>query len=200
MSIQYQQRIVKPSSAKRAAAGVVSMLSGWRRGLLSMVLLIAVCGAWLHAEQPVSKDQAALRLQGLAWMTGEWTASRGEDVLEERWSAPIGDSMVGTFRWIKAGGKVWMFELMTITAKGDDVIFRLRHFSDEMVPWEGVEKEPALTYKLIKQTSEESVFENPNRDSPRRFIFRKGDDSLTVVLEGYKDGKPTTGSFPFSRG
>ena len=209
MTSHRAQSIVKPISTLGNAAGVVAASTRWRRVALAVVLLVVFGGALLRAEESASKgavskespprESCIARLQNLAWMAGEWKSAQGEDILEERWSAPIGNSIIGTFRWIKPGGKVWMFELMTFTAEGDDVIFRLRHFSAAMVPWEAQEKEAALTYKLIKQTPDESVFENPDRDSPRRFVFRKGKNSLTIVLEGYKDGKPTTGEFSFTR-
>ena len=109
-----------------------------------VVLLVIIGGAWLRAAEPGTKGAGTAGLQGLAWMAGEWQATRGEDILEERWSSPVGNSLIGTFRWIKSGGRVWMFELMTFTVEGEDVIFRLRHFSGEMVPWEGPEKEAAL--------------------------------------------------------
>jgi hypothetical protein len=62
-------------------------------------------------------------------MAGGWVLHRAGEYLDERWSPPTGNSMVGHFRWVR-GGALWMTELLTITEEEGDVTFRLRHFSD----------------------------------------------------------------------
>ncbi len=121
-------------------------------------------------------------LQSLAWIEGTWRASHGSDELEEVWSAPAADSMMGMFRWTR-GGKVWMFELMNITVEGERLVFRLRHFNRDFVPWET--KESAFVYPMSRITADEVAFENPERDAPRRFVYRRGGtDELVIRLEG----------------
>ena len=124
---------------------------------------------------------ASAALSRFQWLTGTWRANQGDDVLEEIWSAPHANSMMGIFRWVK-GGKTWMNELMTITATDGAVVFRLRHFSAAMVPWE--DRDAAFEYPLLSEGPTKAVFENEKRDSPRRFVYERDHDSLTIRLEG----------------
>jgi len=153
------------------------------------------------AVQPAEPGDAAAsldpRLEKLAWMRGTWLAHQGGDVLEEIWSAPAGDSLMGMFRWAKQG-KAWMFELITVTADDHGVVFRLKHFDRTLVGWE--EKGEALTYPLLRQGEREAVFENPERDHPRRFIYRSPNpDTLVVLIEGYTDGELKTQEYRLRR-
>ena len=102
----------------------------YRIGLVSGALVLAISSPLLvvyggddkKEEVPAATAKALESLQSLKWMHGEWVSKLGGDTLHETWSTPHGDSMMGMFRWIK-GDKVWMFELITITADGDDVVF-----------------------------------------------------------------------------
>ncbi|MCO6438400.1 MAG: hypothetical protein J5J06_15010 [Phycisphaerae bacterium] len=138
-------------------------------------------------------------LEKLRFLHGQWERRDGEDELTEYWSAPSGDSITGVFRWLK-NGKTWMYELLTITAEGDRIVFRLRHFSAPgLIPWEK-ESDSALAYTLSSLGEGEAVFEDPARAFPRRFIFRKvGDDGLMVRFDGVRNGQPTAQEFSYTR-
>jgi hypothetical protein len=137
------------------------------------------------------------KLAALSWLAGDWRTKFGDDDLEEHWSAPFGDSMMGVFRWVK-GGKVWMFELLSIVGDGDDIVFRLKHFDNQMVGWE--EKDKSLSWKLSKSSAEELVFEKPDQKQASRLVYRRsGDNELHVRLEGEHDGKPSVKEFKFTR-
>ena len=137
------------------------------------------------------------RLTALSWLAGTWQTKVGGDDLEEHWSAPAGDSMMGVFRWVK-NGKVWMFELLTIVVEGDDVVLRLKHFNNKMVGWE--EKDKSLSWKLVKTGAEELVFENPDQKQPTKLSYRRsGENGLNVRLEAERDGKPSVEEFTFTR-
>lgn len=139
------------------------------------------------------------QLKSLHWIQGTWGKTDGEDVLDEVWSAPSGDSMMGVFRWTKSG-KVSLFELLTITIDDGRLVFRFRHFSREQVPWEG--KDDALTFYLKNIKQDEVVFENPKQDDMNRFMFRRvGSDKLLVRVEGHHEGKPpSVMEFLYKRG
>lgn len=148
---------------------------------------------------PVSSEAVPgdAKVEDLAWLEGTWRMSRGEDEREERWSAPLGDGLVGTFRWLRSS-RAWMYEIMTISKDEDRIVFRLKHFDRKLAGWE--EKDEALTYPMTKIEPNRVVFENPERDHPRRFVYHQpASDILLVSLEGYKDGKATVEEFRFSR-
>ena len=152
------------------------------RRILTTICVAAILGTSFASspEKPLDDDTPAQKLASLSWMAGHWQASNGKQELEEIWSPPRGDSLMGAFRWIKED-KVWMFELMNITVEGDDVVFRLRHFDRDLVPWEGKAKEDALTYKLEQLSEKMAVFENPGRDKPRQFVFERPDEETFLV-------------------
>lgn len=162
-------------------------------GCLACLALAAV-GA---SGYKTSTEAASSKLEKLSWMSGTWHTQQGADDLVEIWSEPRGDSMMGMFHWVKRG-KVWIYELMSIVQTDDDLVFRLRHFDRKLVPWE--EKHDALTYTMKSHSDREVIFENPERDSPRRFVYRlDGNDALILRVEGYTNGKLNVDEFRFKK-
>lgn len=172
--------------------------------LFTLLCLVLTCLIFDKSSEPAQagskariNDTPADKLASLSWMAGQWVRSNGKDDLEESWSGPCGDSLMGVFRWVKSG-KVWMFEFMTITVDGDDIIFRLRHFDRKLKPWEP--QDAPLTYKLKSVSDDEVVFESPEKNDPRRFVYHSpGKDKLVVRLESEKDGKLSGSEFRFAR-
>ncbi len=182
---------------------------GWKR--FGTIAVGAVISVWVGVgalradgvegtEISLTTTDAAgrVKLADLAWIAGRWEAGDADNRLEEIWSEPKADAIMGVFRWIR-GDKTWMYELLTVTAEGEDVVFRLRHFnSPALTPWE--EKDGALTYKMVLLEKDKVVFENPQRDMPRRFIWlRTGPDKCTHRLEGTRDGQPVADEFHYRR-
>ena len=137
------------------------------------------------------------RVADLTWMAGHWAMERQRDTLDEVWSKPSGDCVMGVFRWIKRG-KIWMYELLTIRDEESGPVYRFRHFSDQLRAWE--EKDKPLTFAYLSHGPGEIVFENPERDHPRRFVFRmEREDTLLVRLEGYRKGELFVDDFRYTR-
>ena len=123
---------------------------------------------------------AADKLAKISWMQGSWTATVDGDSLDEFWSPPRADSMIGMFRWLKKDG-LWMSEMLSIVTDGDNIVLRIKHFDHVMVGWE--EKDKPLTLPMVTQSSDESVFET--QDKAERLTYRKTDaDTMDVLLEG----------------
>ncbi|MFW6078243.1 MAG: DUF6265 family protein [Gemmatimonadota bacterium] len=144
-------------------------------------------------------DHPSATLADLAWLAGGWLLERPGERLEEWWSGPSGDSMVGHFRWIR-DGELWITELVTITEEAGEIVFRLRHFSDEMTPWEA--EDDAFVYRLTDQADRRATFSiiEPRTGRPHRFIFAAlSGDSLLVRLEGEEDGRPSAQEFRYGR-
>jgi len=141
-------------------------------------------------------SEATATVEDFAWLEGTWRMSEANVEMEERWSAPLGDGLVGTFRWLR-NGEVWMYEIMAISKDKGRFLFRLKHFTRQFAGWE--EKDEALTYGLTKIEPNKAVFQNPDRDQPRRFVFyRPARQTLIVRLEGFEDGEETVQEFQFS--
>ena len=113
--------------------------------VLSIVALVPM----VTADPSAERTNGAFDIEDLAWMEGRWVCRQKGDVLEEIWSAPSGDCMMGMFRWMK-DDKVWMYELMTIIADGDEIVFRLKHFDRNMVGWE--EKDKSISAKCCRSS------------------------------------------------
>ena len=162
-------------------------------GAAGLLALSAAAGD----ETDFSALKPAERLVKLDWMRGEWIRDQAGDKLEEIWSAPSGDSLIGMFRWAK-GNRAWMFELMSITVEKGQVRFRLKHFDRNMIGWE--EKDQALSYTLKSQGPREVIFENPKRNDPRRFIYALDEQGRLVVrLESEREGTVGKTEFVFTK-
>lgn len=124
---------------------------------------------------------AATDLSAFAWMVGRWVAEHDGIFMEESWLPAHGDAQIGTFRWVR-DGRTLLYELETIEQTGDGPVFRLRHFDRGLVPWKS-EADGALSFPLLSVQENRAVFENPERDDPRRVIYARDGDTLTVRLE-----------------
>lgn len=162
-----------------------------------IILIAVLTGA---CASPPSGPESKASLRDLAWLAGTWrsTGSGDGELLEEWWSPPSGDNMVGVFRWLKKG-KGWVYEYVTIEDTGDGPVFHLRHFGPGAIAWE--DKSEPFRYPLLRRGRHEVVFENPSRTKPRRFVYRLATDgALEVNVEGFgDDGKPYVWPFRFER-
>lgn len=91
-----------------------------------------------------------------AFVAGDWSASRpsqrgGNEFVQEVWTAPSGNNMMGMFRWVNPAGKAIVFEILTIVEEGGSLTLRLRHQSAAGVAWE--EKEKPATFTLAAKTA-----------------------------------------------
>lgn len=75
-------------------------------------------------------------LKSLAFLTGTWSGTMEGDPVEETWSAPRGDSIIGMFRW-QHEGQTTLFELLAIKNEQGTPVLRLRHFGPDFGPWKG---------------------------------------------------------------
>lgn len=148
-------------------------------------------------------------IASLSWIQGNWfnkgTALGGQGLgkldpnvtLEERWSEPIGDSMVGVFRWIK-DDKIWMFEFLTIVEHGEDIFLRWKHFDRDLVGWE--RKEASLAFRLISLQDRKAVFEQVEYakvHGPSRVTYHRTNDLTLTVRLDYKENSLSPSVFMF---
>jgi len=134
--------------------------------------------------------------KNVAWFAGHWRSPASEKKLaEEQWTDAAGGAMVGMFRLVNADMPV-IYEFLLIEETTDGVYMRLRHFKPAM---EEVEKEP-IRLKLVKATSHEAVFENPDHEKPKRITYRRTKaEHLTVTVDTMRDGKAATFALKFDR-
>ena len=159
---------------------------------VALLLALTASSSAAASEAPTPAKPATLAQVG--WIAGHWVDDSKGALSEEVWAAPSGDSMIGMWRYV-AGGKLQIFELLSITEEDGGPVFRLRHFDPRMVARE--DKDKPLALKLVSARDGEAAFEGPGQPTGTvRLTYRRpAPDSLRVTLD--KDG--TSQDFRFRR-
>lgn len=133
------------------------------------------------------------QLDSLAFVAGHWKGPQGATVIEEVWTKPSGDAMIGMFR-IVSGGKTRMTEFMAFEQRENGPVLVMRHFGPGLVARE--EKDAPLVWTLEKIEPNHAVFFIEKAGS--RLDFRRQGDSMTITLEKTANGKTTRSPFTYS--
>jgi hypothetical protein len=125
----------------------------------------------------------------LAWLGGCWGGGSADRAYQEQWMKPSGKTMLGMSRTVAKGETVeYEFLRLHEEANGDILYTAKPSGQDE------------ASFKLVKLTGNEVVFENPEHDFPQRIIYRLNEDnSLTARIEGKSKGKDRGVDFPMKR-
>jgi hypothetical protein len=108
----------------------------------------------------------------VAWLEGCWEMSSAGRTVEERWTPPRGDSMLGMSRTIRDGTLV-EYEFIVLRQKGDRLAY-VAHPSGQ---------KPA-TFLSTRIDASEIVFENPSHDFPKVIGYRLQGKALTAWVSG----------------
>ena len=128
-------------------------------------------------------------LDSLSWMAGSWSgAARGVE-MEEHWTSPKGNSMVGIHRDIGKGRTV-SFEFLRIEQQDDRIVYLSMPNG----------RSPATSFPLKEVTGTRVVFENPAHDFPQRIIYWKDGNDLRARIEGTINGKAASEEWRWSPG
>jgi len=151
--------------------------------VFSLILLLSFSAT---ASAQTAPQKTAWTINDLAWMSGSWATVNGKTQIEEHWTKPAGDSMIGMGRSI-SGGKTVFFEYLRIEARADG-IFYVAH----------PKARPGTDFKLTRLSANEALFENPAHDNPKKILYRKNaDGSLTAHIEGDEKGKSLSEVFHY---
>ncbi len=137
---------------------------------------------------PAPSPAPTATLADVAFMAGRWLGGEDGDVSEEVWTEPVGDSMLGMWRYVSKG-QARVFELLSLKVEGEGLVLRLRHFDPLFVARE--EKGAPLVLRLVARTPGQATFEGPAVGGVGlvRLTYRRdGADGLVSVLE--KGGSP----------
>ncbi|MGH9874583.1 MAG: DUF6265 family protein [Pyrinomonadaceae bacterium] len=126
---------------------------------------------WSANRSATSAVDTAPKIEGLAWISGDWqSAAGGRAQIEEHWTLPAGGTMIGMGRTV-AGSKTVEFEFLRIEQRGDDIYYVANPNASC----------PQTDFKLTHLSGQEVVFENPQHDYPKRVIYRKNSDGSLVA-------------------
>ncbi len=154
--------------------------------VLSMVLL--------SSNSVSADDLSKVTLQDLSFVTGKWLAQEGGFDIEEHWTTPAGNNMIGMMRMAK-DGKASMYELCVIEQTATGPVLRIRHFRAAMVPRE--EKPEEITFALVDLAKDKATFEA--QDKHLKIIYhRLSVNELTISLDrAGQDGKRSVVDFRY---
>ena len=142
------------------------------RTVVTFGLGVALTITWLATTPKQTRATAAApAISDLVWISGDWqTAAGARAQIEEHWTRPAGDSMIGMSRTV-VGDKTVEFEYLRIEQR-DDEIYYVAHPKARC---------PGTDFKLTSLSAQEAVFENPQHDFPKRIIYRKNSDGSLIA-------------------
>jgi len=154
------------------------------RQAMCAVCVMAACATWNATATAQDRD-----LTSFAWLAGVWEMTQGTRVVEEHWTTPSANAMIGMSRTV-AGGRTAEFEFLRIEKRGADIFY---------IPQPN--GRPPVSFKLTSNDPQRFVFENTTgEDRVKKIEYRReGDDGLYARVEGAQDGKPFALEFRYRR-
>jgi len=131
----------------------------------------------------------AVTLHDISWLAGEWQIASPGQCVEEQWTAPSSNMLVGMSRTV-AGGRTTSFEFMRIEARADGIFYVAQPAG-----------RPPVDFKLDSDSATELIFVNPGHaDRLKKVIYRReADGRLTARIEGENNGKSFAEDYPYQR-
>ena len=143
-----------------------------RVALVALSSLFAI--APVAAQAPGGADAAAL--EDLAFLSGCWrgTYAGGAGVIEEFYTSPSKNLMLGTTRYLR-DGRAAQYEFTRIEKTDAGIV---------MTPYPGG-KPSEHGFRLTSLRDGEAIFEAPEHDFPKRIIYRRNaDGTRTARIDG----------------
>ncbi len=162
-----------------------------------ILLFVTISVACLSGKAQDKQTENTLKLVGsspkatlsdIAWIEGNWKGEAFGGEFEENWSAPFGDSMIGSFKLV-VDGKTSFYELIVIRQVENSLILQLKHFTNEFNGWE--EKEEKIEFPFIKKDGNRVYFDGitfENIDKKHIVVYlalKQKDDSIKEVKFDY---------------
>jgi hypothetical protein len=137
----------------------------------------------------VSGQAADVSLSTLTWLTGDWRLATGNRTIEEHWTAPTANALIGMSRTVRDDRMV-AFEFIRIEQREKDIFYVAQPNG-----------RPPTDFKLSSAVDGELVFEGDGRDRVKRITYRRqGPNGLYALVEGEERGKPFQLEYRYTRG
>lgn len=95
-------------------------------------------------------------IQDFFWIAGHWKGEAFGGIVEELWTPPLGDSMMGSFKLIN-NGVTSFYELEVLRETDETVILQLKHFHRDLKGWE--EKNETVDFPLVQFEKNKAYFD-----------------------------------------
>jgi hypothetical protein len=133
----------------------------------------------------VAEMRKAPSIADLAWMTGSWIGSFGEQTLEENWSQPAGGTIACLVR-ITGNDQTNMVELILIEELDDSLLFRVRQWLPGFVP-----RRPEPQIMTLAELSDRSVSFDGTGDSDfEHLTYSRPSEDLFQIDVVPRQGEP----------
>jgi len=90
---------------------------------------------------------AQTKVEKLSWLEGYWTTEKWGGTIDEYWSAPGGNSIIGMFRLYNDEG-IQFTEHCIIPEYDGKLFLKLRHFNPDFTGWE--EKDQFVEFPFVE--------------------------------------------------
>lgn len=154
---------------------------------------------WLWGQKQVSPNILSLeegqvsppaKIEQMTWLAGDWVGEGLGGVCEEIWGMPSLGHMIGTFR-ISRDNEITFFEFVNISEKAGSLVFKVKHFTSELVGWE--EKEKSIEFPLVKMEKNAAYFSGLT-------LKKKDENHIEIYVSiKYKNGERKEEPFRFTR-
>lgn len=95
-------------------------------------------------------------LSDVTWLAGHWQGPALGGLSEEVWTAPLGGSMMGSYKLVR-GDSVIFYEILSLVEEDSSLVMRLKHFNPDLSGWE--EKAEVRRFPLVRLTPTEAFFD-----------------------------------------
>lgn len=174
------------------------MSRSFGNSLFSIILVMVISNLTFAQTQKTTntltldkkENMPKATLADFAWLAGHWSGEGLGGTCEEIWAPPLGDNVIGLFRFLK-DGKTQFTELFSLVKEGESLVLKPKHFNPDMTSWE--EKDKPVQFPLVKVSPNEANFDG--------LTYRKKDDDtleVFVAIKG-KDGNLREEKFSFKR-
>ena len=150
--------------------------------------LLLLCAFALLPATPPSAQQVDARVEQVGWLAGCWETGSPQRLIQEQWTTPRGQTMLGMGRTVR-DGRTTEHEFVLLFVKNGRLAYEA-HPSQQ----------PSAVFLSKEATETRAVFENPDHDFPQRVGYeRQGPDGLLAWIEGSQNGRPKRMEFPYRR-
>src|SRR5262249_10060490 len=120
-------------------------------GTIVCTILIGCASALVQGSSGGQGGQGK-ELDAFKWLTGTWEATEGKSIVEEVWTAPSSNVMIGLSRTVD-DGRTSSFEFLRLEKRGADLFY---------VPQPG--GRPPVSFKMTSDAGGRYVFEHSGED------------------------------------
>lgn len=179
-----------------AAGGIGMIRRTFRMTADGLLVTVAVdppsrgeaVGLYRHEEDIEMPEPAEATIDDLAWLAGDWVGKRSSgSSIEERWSPPLGGSMLAMSRTVNTSDQMVAFEYLRIVER-DGGLFYVAQPGGKT----------ATEFVLSELGDQRAVFENPRHDYPKRIVYELSTEGVLSATVGQTKGG-TPRRFEFTR-